>query len=555
MSPAPKINPSTRMTRIVGLNLLFMLFPLLVVVIVGLGVVRLVDDNAYWVNHTYQVQLKLRQVRSQLLEAETRELNYFLSERPEALTGLEENRKMALQLLSELKQDTSDNPAQVQRVSEIERLSMIRLDSLSEGVRLYQAHKPDEAKAQLNGTGRQALADVQLRIDEAFNSEQALLEGRRSAANQSEAALAAVLLIGSFFMIVAGFRVYRLLVSRLAPLSAAVEASLRISTGDLSASIDQVVAEDEVGELVRALNTMQEGLRGLVWRTITTSESLDAATQQILSSIRQQAATTQEQSVAIQQTTTTMEEISQSASQVAERAREVANNANLTTNASTLGLDAVQKSVSSTRLIKDQSQAVARDILALSSKTQTVGDIVSTVNDLAERSNLLALNASILAATSGAEGRGFSVVAAEMKDLAQSSKDATVEVRSLLGDIQSGINRSVMQVEESVKRVESGSRNMEDSEMAIRRLTETIEGSLTTVQQITASTNQQQLAFEQVALALLNIRQATEQSEAGTKQLEMAAANLTQLSSQLQEAIGLYRLPQSQNSVRAKKRA
>ena len=101
-------------------------------------------------------------------------------------------------------------------------------------------------------------------------------------------------------------------------------------------------------------------------------------------------------------------------------------------------------------------EEVAENIVALSEKTQAVGEIIATVNDVAERSNLLALNAAIEAAAAGEQGNRFSVVANEMKNLADQAKDSTVQVRTILSDIQKGINSSVMLTEEAVKRVESG---------------------------------------------------------------------------------------------------
>jgi methyl-accepting chemotaxis protein len=96
--------------------------------------------------------------------------------------------------------------------------------------------------------------------------------------------------------------------------------------------------------------------------------------------------------------------------------------------------------------------------VALSEKTQAIGEIISTVNDLAEQSHLLALNAAIKAAAAGEQGLSFSVIAGEVKNLADQSREATIQVRVILGDIQKGINRSVMLTEEAVKRVESGKR-------------------------------------------------------------------------------------------------
>jgi methyl-accepting chemotaxis protein len=164
------------------------------------------------------------------------------------------------------------------------------------------------------------------------------------------------------------------------------------------------------------------------------------------------------------------------------------------------------------------------------------------VNDIAEQSHLLALNAAIEAAAAGEHGRSFSVVAGEMKNLADQSKQATVQVRSILGDIQKAITSSVMLTEEAVKRVESGRQQAEVADRTIRQLTGNIQQSVQAFQQIVAGSGQQQVGFEQVTQAVKNIGVASEQTAMSTKQSEKAAANLNALAQQLRAAVERYHL-------------
>ena len=192
--------------------------------------------------------------------------------------------------------------------------------------------------------------------------------------------------------------------------------------------------------------------------------------------------------------------------------------------------------------IREQGEAVAENIVALSEKTQAVGEIISTVNDISERTHLLALNAAIEAAAAGENGRSFAVVASEMKVLADQAKDATSQVRSILGDIQRGINSSVMLTEEAVKRVTAGKERTDTTQATITEISSRVQESVQTFQQIVASTNQQQLGIEQVMSALQNIRLASQQTAAGTRPLDGAAGNLAGLSQQLVALTDRYRL-------------
>jgi methyl-accepting chemotaxis protein len=299
---------------------------------------------------------------------------------------------------------------------------------------------------------------------------------------------------------------------------------------------------DELGDLARSLNQMVAGLREVAGGTRTAAENLGAATAEILASTQQQGASTNEQAAAVQQTNATISEIRESGAQISERARQVATAAEATSASSAAGLQAVQNTNNTMEVIREQAEAVAENVVALSEKTQAIGEITATVNDIAEQSHLLALNAAIEAAAAGEHGRSFSVVASEMKNLADQSKEATVQVRSILGEIQKGINSSVMLTEEAVKRVESGRQQAEVADRTIRQLTDNIQQSVQAFQQIVAGSSQQQIGFEQVMQAVKNISAATEQTAASTRQSERAAANLNALAQQLRSAVEVYRI-------------
>lgn len=325
------------------------------------------------------------------------------------------------------------------------------------------------------------------------------------------------------------------------PLQQFVLVAERVGQGDLSQQVE-VRRRDEVGDLGRSLDTMVKGLKDLASQTRTVAENLNVATAQILASTQQQAASTAEQAAAVQQANATMAEISQSGAQISGRAKQVASAAEATSSASALGLQSVQNTSTIMESIREQAEAVAENVIALSEKTQAVGDIITTVNDISEQSHLLALNAAIQAAMAGEHGRSFSVVANEMKNLAGQSKQATVQVRSILGDIQKAITSSVMLTEEAVKRVESGRQQADVADRTIRELTDNIEESIRAFQQIVAGSSQQQIGFEQVTDAFRNIGIASQDTATGTKQSEKAAANLSALAQQLRSAIERYRI-------------
>jgi methyl-accepting chemotaxis protein len=315
----------------------------------------------------------------------------------------------------------------------------------------------------------------------------------------------------------------------------------RVGRGDLTVET-QVVRQDELGRLGETLNTMVLGLRNLAKQGREATENLNAAAAEIRASTQEQSASVEEQLAAVQETAATVDEITHAGSQIGKRAQEVIASAQATALTSTAGLRAVEETARAMDAIREQGEAVAENIVALSEKTIAIGEIIATVNDVSERSHLLALNAAIEAAAAGESGRSFAIVAAEMKVLADQAKEATTQVRSLLGDIQRGINSSVMLAEEAVKRVVAGKERTEVSTRTIEEITSRVQEGVQTFQQIVASTNQQQLGIEQVMAALQNIRQASQQTAAGTRQLDSAASNLSGLSQQLLSMTDQYRI-------------
>lgn len=326
------------------------------------------------------------------------------------------------------------------------------------------------------------------------------------------------------------------------PLNRVSDMARRIAEGDLKSDKLPAGSRDEIGQLMQGFNVMLDSLRELAKQIGAVTENITSAAGEILASTQQQASSTREQSATVHQITSTMQQISQSGAQIADRARQVAGSVEAASSASTAGIQAVADTNRNMEAIREQVEEVAENIVALSEKTQAVGEIVATVNDIAEQSNLLALNATIEAAAAGEQGNRFSVVANEMKNLADQAKQCTVQVRTLLGDIRKGINTSVMLTEEAVKRVESGKSQADVTEQTIREMTQTTQESVQAFQQIIAATNQQQIGLDQVTQGMQDIRQAAEQTATGTAQLEKAVANLNDMGQQLRLAVRRYQL-------------
>lgn len=412
--------------------------------------------------------------------------------------------------------------------------SIAQLDALEAGNRTEVLARGAAVDASHDELAR-TLQDLRGTLDEVIQSGQSTVEDTYRATRLS-------ILIGLLLAIVVGVGLaWTIRRSITEPMTEFMGFVGRVGEGDLTGAT-AATGRDELGRLGGTLNVMVEGLRTIARQSRQATENMNAAATEIRASTQEQAASVEEQLAAVQETAATFDEITHSGAQISRRAQEVIAAAQAAAQTSESGIAAIDDTARAMDAIRDQAEAVAGNVLGLSEKTKAIGNIIATVNDISERSHLLALNASIEAAAAGESGRSFAVVAAEMKTLADQAKDATREVRSILGDIQRGITASVMLTEEAVKRVASGKERTDASQSAIEELAARVQESVQTFQQIVASTNQQQIGIEQVTVALQNIRQASQQTAASTRQLDQAAGDLTHLSGTLVSLTERYRV-------------
>lgn len=349
------------------------------------------------------------------------------------------------------------------------------------------------------------------------------------------------------------------------PLKGMVEALDKISIGDLSVEIEHDGRKDELGALANSFELMMNSLKRMSHNMDKIADSdltveiklrsekdsvgkamtkmienlksvhirLHEAIQTVSSSISQiSAATTEltassaETASAVAETNATVEEVKQTAHLSNEKSRQVADVARSAVKTSQEGQRATQTAAAGMKDIRNQMDTIAQSIVQLSEQSQHIGDIVYVVNDLADQSNILAVNASIEASKAGEEGKGFTVVAREIRNLADQSKQAVAQIQSILADIQKATSTAVMITEEGGKAVESGAQKSNIAGEAILKLSSVVTQSAQSSTQIVASSQEQLAGLDQVAVALGSIKQAGEQNLESSRQLEEAIREL-----------------------------
>ena len=322
-------------------------------------------------------------------------------------------------------------------------------------------------------------------------------------------------------------------------LRAKAEVAGRIATGDLTVQIATPSEQDVLG---KAFASMVENLRAMNRDLAEGVSVLAASTNAIMTGTSQIAAGATETATVVAQTVSTVDEMKQTVQVSSQKAKHVSDTAQKAVAISQTGRKSVEEVIEGMSLIQQQMESIAQSIVRLSEQSQAIGEIVATVKDLAEQSNLLAVNAAIEANKAGEHGRGFSVVAQEVKNLAEQSKKATAQIRSLLGDIQKGTNIAVLATEQGSKAVENGVRQSRDAGEAIRQLAESIGENAAAANQIAVSAQQQMVGMDQLALATANIKETTSQNMESTRQAEIAAHSLHELGVKLKQLVERYKV-------------
>jgi methyl-accepting chemotaxis protein len=326
------------------------------------------------------------------------------------------------------------------------------------------------------------------------------------------------------------------------PLRAVSGIAEQVAAGDLTVNVPDDDRADEVGALVRAFRVMLQNLRGQIRELIEGANVLGSAASEIVASTTQLAASASESAAAVSETTTTVEEVRQTAQVASQKAKLVSDSAQKAAQISQGGRKSTEDVVAGMNRIRQQMEAIAASMVRLSEQSQTIGQIIATVEDLATQSNLLAVNAAIEAAKAGEHGKGFGVVAQEVKSLAEQSRQATTQVRTILGDIQKATAAAVMATEQGGKAVEAGTRQTEVAGESIQALTGSVNEAAQAATQIAASSQQQLVGVDQVAGAMGSIKQASAQNVAGARQLETAARNLNDLGQRLKQMVERYKV-------------
>ncbi|MGX1172670.1 methyl-accepting chemotaxis protein [Pseudomonas sp. R151218B TE3479] len=325
------------------------------------------------------------------------------------------------------------------------------------------------------------------------------------------------------------------------PIANALDAAEEIAKGNLTRPIT-VDGSDEAGRLLRAMSTMQEKLRDTLQRISGSATQLASAAEELNAVTDESARGLTQQNNEIEQAATAVNEMTSAVEEVARNAVSTSEASKHATTSAGDGRDLVQETVGAIERMSADVQSTATLIGNLANESRDIGKVLDVIRGLADQTNLLALNAAIEAARAGEAGRGFAVVADEVRALAHRTQQSTSEIERMIGSIQSGTEHAVDSMRNSTERAESTLNIARGAGMSL----DTINTAIVEINErnlvIASAAEEQAQVAREVDRNLVNIRDLSVQSATGANQTSAASAELSRLAVDLNSMVGRFSL-------------
>ncbi|OPK08979.1 methyl-accepting chemotaxis protein [Pseudomonas sp. VI4.1] len=381
----------------------------------------------------------------------------------------------------------------------------------------------------------QRAAQVVARVDQAYVTEDRSM--------QTELKKNSWLIIGSSALallvgLIAAWVMTRLIV---APLRSVIRVAQQIAAGDLSVTVE-VARRDEIGQLMQAMQQMGAGLSSIV-------SGLQAGIEQLASSAQSLSAVTEQTNLEVssqkeetEQVATAMNQMAATVHDVARNAEEAAQAAQTADDKVESGQQVVRQSMVRIEQLADSATSASSSIESLSAQIQNIGMVLGVIKSVAEQTNLLALNAAIEAARAGEQGRGFAVVADEVRALAKRTQQSTEEIERLVSALRSAAHSSVQQIQNSGELVKLAVSDALQTESALGSIAAAVSLIQQMNQQIAAAAEQQSSVAEEINRSVTSIRASADQSSLAMQGNAASSIELAQLGVELKGMVGHFRL-------------
>jgi methyl-accepting chemotaxis protein len=346
------------------------------------------------------------------------------------------------------------------------------------------------------------------------------------------------ILITGALMITIGIVMTRSIVR---PIKTVVEVFKGVTAGDLMKKV-AIESHDEIGELGKYLNDSVDSLHRIIVK-VTESSNGVSSTAGILDSAATEMATSIEQAASqISSVATASEEMSATSSQIAQNCVKAARNSEGADAAATTGTKVIDETINVMGHINERVKKAAAIVKDLGKRSDQIGEVIELINEIADQTNLLALNAAIEAARAGEHGRGFAVVADEVRKLAERTSQATKEIGHTIQSIQSETGNAVATMEEGVAEVERGAENAGRSGETLKDILHQVSTVTAEINEIAVASEQQTSTTDEIARNIHDVSRVMQDMSQRIQNNTLAYSRLTDLSKELQRLVGQFRV-------------
>lgn len=406
-------------------------------------------DDASEVERTMAINAHIEAMIGHLKDAETGQRGFVITGKDEYLEPYNYSRDSVQEHIFELESLIKDKK-QLNLLNQIKPLVTKKYEELAYSINVRRNDSFEAAKSIVESNeGKIFMDEIRRLSSEMEMYENELLKKRMDTSHNNEEIVKNTIFILTLvaIIIVILLVIYYIRIIAI-PLRNISLVANNIANGNLTSDFKNIDRDDEVGKLSKAFQIMQRKLNEQLIEIKEGVNVLSSSASEIMSTVSQLSTSAAETATSISETTSTISEVRQTAKVSSQKAEDISNRAETSDQVANKGLDSIQQSLDGMHQIKEQMNSIAEIVIGLSEKSQSIEEIVSSVSDLSEQSNLLAVNASIEAAKAGEHGRGFSIVAQEIKNLATRSKESTKQIKGILNEVQKSISDTVMATEQ-----------------------------------------------------------------------------------------------------------